>query len=223
MHNNEIDRITLEGLKESERRNEIFADQAKLRIWDAIDKPKTRKIANWWLVSAMAAAVSFFIVSTFLFLKLETQKKELNALQSYVNGEISAKGSTYEKVLTEVEEIIDKKPLAIKEPTPIEKVEKTIQQVQFNNLKELAEASIEISDPIISESNLSIVILPKPEIEIPEILHQELSTQVVQSPELDEETFHEPKSKKPRKLKFKIGNGSKVHDYQNTYAFNIKL
>ncbi|WP_373493727.1 hypothetical protein [Aquiflexum sp.] len=219
MNNTEIDEIIIKGLKESEMRNEIFVNQAKPRVWDAIGKPKNRKTVNWWFVSAMAAAISFFFVSTFLFLKLESQKKELIALKTFVSNEISSKGSTFEMVLPLEKPIIDKKPSAIQESILIAKSEKTISQIR-NPEREMDEG-IETSEPIFSESNLTLMIVPNLEIGIPEMFLQEMNPLVVQIPELIEET--KPKSKKQAKLRLKFGYGSKDHDYQNTYALNIKL
>ncbi|WP_373522139.1 hypothetical protein [Aquiflexum sp.] len=221
MSTNKIDEIIINGLKESERRNEILAKEAKPRVWDAIVKPNSRKTVNWWFVSAMAAAISMFLISTFLFLKLESQKKELFELQTYVRNEISPKESTYVMVLPAEEQIIEKKPTIIQESIPIVKNVKIISETK-NREREVDEG-VEVFSPIISKPNLALLTLSKPEIDLPEIFDLELNPKVAHIPELIKETFIEPKQKKQTKLRLKFGNGNIDHDYQNTYALNIRL
>ncbi len=223
MHYHDIDEIIKKSLQESERKNEIFADQAKSRIWDAIEMSKNRKKIHWGFALALAAAVTFFLISTFLFLKLESKKEEILSLQTFVNTKIQTIAPLPNMNNPETEQKPEKIPKEIQETLPAAKREKAIQNSHIEYFTELvAMETIKIAPESILLDE-AIVTRSIPEIEVPEIVPEEMKEEIAPRLEVREATQTKQKSKSKGRIKLKIGNNNKAFNNQNSLALNIKL
>jgi hypothetical protein len=222
MHFNEIDELIKKGLQETERKSENLAMEAKLRIWDTIEKPK--KKSSWYLgfVMAMAAAVALFLVSTFLFFQLESKKEELLAEKVNTPSETRPNIKTRENFPQDEAIKSETQTLVINEPVPEMKKQKGVSQSQSQKAVEVKEeVGKQIPDIVLQD-------YPKAElkvsdIEIPEIDIAELKAELV-SPEENKEIHQsDPKTRTPAKLRFRFGNSEPAFNSNNSLALTIKL
>ncbi|WP_194776278.1 hypothetical protein [Pararhodonellum marinum] len=225
MHYPDLDEIFRKGSKEAETIEGKFADQAKDRVWDAIELPKCKSTVDWKFFSAMAAAVSFFLVSVFLFLKLETKEKELVAWQAKANLELSAMISQSDNQTTfgsesPKEKVHHEASSATKPFQRNEKLKTTHPKPKWEVV-----AVEEVEKPEVNAfsvpENLEVQAIPA--LEIPEFQSPDLITELVFSEAMQEEVTPSLKSKTERKIKFRIGNGSQANGHQNDLSLNIKL
>lgn len=224
MHLNEIDEIIKRGLQESERRFENYALDTKARIWEAIDKPKKKSGLYLGFVLAMAAAITLLLVSSFLFLRLQSKEKELVALQIDRNRESPSEVSGTEILKSDELVETDKAPTIIEEPISETKPEKSIQFVKRQNLAKAIDK--EIINEVYPEIDLpmeSLVIVPYSEIEIPEILPLVSKAELLLSHQEKEETPKDPVIKKQSKLRFRFGSNSQTFNSGKSLALNIKF
>ena len=223
MHFNEIDEIIRKGLQANERNAENHAMKAKLRIWDAIEKPKKKSSWNLRFVLATAAALCFFLVSTFLFLKLRSKQEELHLLRTAVNQGMPTI-ELQENKLKEVEkniagmhhEVVEEKVFLAKkvETTPRHQRQKTTQ---------IIDSEVDLPEPEVAQFIRKESIIAEAEIQIPETYITELKAELVPTLELKEETPIETKPKTQSKLRFRIGNSGHTLNSGNSLALNIKL
>lgn len=222
MHFNEIDDILKKSLLESGKRNEAYAEDAKLRVWDSIQKPKKKSGLNWPFVLALAAAISFFLVSTFLVLRLQSKQEEFLALQLSLRQESMTIAQQPNRVEKEKAELEEKKPTEIKKAVsalPVNSKHKDYNQAP----EKVTEAKQEETHPEIPVLFETIVKIQVPEIVIPEIDTNELKADL-DSPsglQVDIPVTSQPKSK--AKLRFRFGNMNPTINSGNSLALSIKL
>lgn len=215
----DIDEIIKNGLYESERRNELQALQAKSRIWNTVVKPKKKPAVHWGFVTALAASLALFLISTLLFLKLESQQKELEDLRAFAIQEIQ-----YPEGFEELASIEPEPEEEEVQPALLErknKKENAVYIPQKSNLKRIyqEEISFNISKP---KPNLEeVVIEVKPEILNIDIFITESKAELNHTNEKNEVAQPVPKTK--GKLKFKFGNSSYAYHHQSSTGLTIKL
>lgn len=222
MHFNEIDDILKKNLIESEKRIEAYAEDAKLRVWDSIQKPKKKMELNRPFVLAMAAAISLFLVSTLLFLRLQSKQEEFLALQHSLKQEpmaIAQQPKSNDQDKAEQEET---KPTEIKKAVtalPVKNKPKEYNQAPAK----VQDVITEVTDPETQIFFETIVKIPVPEIVIPEIETDEPKADLESLSELqaDIRTSSQPKSK--AKLRFRFGNSEPSYNSNNSLALTIKL
>jgi hypothetical protein len=219
---NDLDEIIKKGIKESENRNEFHILQAQSRIWEAIELPKKTKTIHWGFVFAIAASLSLFIISTILFLKLDSQQKELESLQAYLKEEKSSieVQRTIAAIKSEPER--EQEPITIPETVPILKPKEN-SPLAFTTKTEEKEVDSKNIDEELNSIPEVIVIGPELELVIPEIAFNPFTAELIILQDGKKEFPSEPRPKTQRKLKIKFGNSNHVLDQQNSLAFNIKL
>jgi hypothetical protein len=224
MHFNEIDEIIKRGLQESERKSENYALAAKERIWESIEKPKKKSGLLLGFVLAMAAAFTLLLVSTFLFLKLQSKEKEFFALQIDRNRESPSEVSGTEIFKSDELVEAEKIPIIIEEPISETKPEKSNQVVKKQNLaKAIEKEIINEAYPEIDFSTEILAMVPYPEIEIPENIPLESKAELLLSHQEKEETPKDPLIKKQSKLRFRFGSNSQTFNSGKSLALNIKF
>ncbi len=220
-----IDDIIKRGFKESERQNELIVNRSKSRVWNAIEKPKKPKYHHWGFVTAMAASVSLFLISVFLFYQLDLKQKELNAVHAQIPRGIPPIESTDdnpfsdEKASTNLE--IEREVLP--EPMPTDKNAKLPPQVYDTNLEELTNKKGNnrqlIPLPIVE----TIVMDFKTEMIFPEFGPPEMKEGLMMSGPSAYKMPTAKISKKQGKLKIRIGNGRQANSPHHSLALNLKL
>jgi hypothetical protein len=223
MHFNEIDEIIKKGLQETEKRSENHAMEAKLRIWDAIEKPKKKSGRNLGFVLAMAAAVSFFLVSTSLFLKLQSKQEELVALKINASTETQPDIKTGESFPQDESTKSETKTIVMAEPVPELKKEKSNSQPPTQINEEVNEEAAGESVPKIVIQDFPISELQESEIGGPVIDIAELKAELISPEETKEENHAIPKTKNAAKIRFRFGNSEPSYNSNNSLALNIKL
>jgi hypothetical protein len=223
MHFNEIDEILKKSLQDSERKSDDFAMEAQHRIWESIEKPRKQSGLYWGFVLAMAAAVLFFLISTFLFLKLQSKQEELVALKTVTSSENRADKITGETV---------EKYKAIKSENQSIVLNKQVPELKkdINSSRQHIQINKEVKEKAVEESAAEIVILDYPitelkvsDIEIPEIDITELKAELISPEEIKEENQAYPKTKTPSKIRFRFGNSEPSYNSNNSLALTIKL
>ncbi len=222
----DIDELIKRGIDESEAKNEFHLLQAKSRIWDSIELPKRKNTVHWGFAISLAACLTLFIISTLLFLKLESQKEELAALQAYVKEEKA--------------HLEEPTTIAIIEPKPpVEKVEEqqlnpipvNVSQTNTPSTNRLS-LHTELEEESGDADNADIVQIGDVEmiaatsqldIDIPEITFNPVTTELHIPDEMIEKTISETKPKTQGKFRFRFGANSNAIDQQNTLSLNIKL
>lgn len=217
MQLNDIDNLFKRGIAEAENRHEAQLMEAKPRIWEAIEKPRSKKRTHWLLITSMAAAFSMFAIASILFLKLETKQSELEMLQAMVDIHIPSETGkdNIGPFAPKPENVADSETESPPAPP------KNLIRVVENNIgNKLEKAVSEKPEPIVP------VDTPKTE------LIAEMDPIITLTKEIDiEPIITEPLSKEnsitsrqKKKLKLRIGNGtSGYHEGQNALALNIKL
>ncbi|MCR9014865.1 hypothetical protein [Aquiflexum gelatinilyticum] len=223
MHLNEIDEIIKRSLQDSERKSDDFAMEAKLRIWEAIEKPKKKSGLYWGLVLAMAAAVSFFLISTFLFLKLQSKQEELVALRTNTSTETQPDIKTSESLPIDETTKSETQTIVMNEPVPDLKREKSNSQQKTPVKKQVKEDAAEATVPEIAIPHDSVTEMPTSDIEIPEVEIAELKAELISSDETKEENQAIPKTKTPSKIRFRFGNSEPSYNSNNSLALTIKF
>lgn len=223
MHLNEIDEIIKRSLQDSERKSDDFAMEAKLRIWESIEKPKKKSGLYWGLVLAMAAAVSFFLISTLLFFKLQSKQEELFALQQIGNQQPAMASLPIESLIQD-ENILEEKI-----PEFMGKQFNEVQNGQLiadENRKNLNQVMVEKAGeplPEISLHSQMVVENPEPEIVFPEMETTESAAKLISSQEIEAENPVESNPKSQKKLRLRFGNKNLNFNSGNSLALKIKL
>lgn len=222
MHFNEIDDILKKSLIEAEKRNEAYAEDAKLRVWDSIQKPKKKMGLNRPFVLALAAAISLFLVSTFLFLRLQSKQEEFLALQHSLKQEPITIAQQPERKDPDKAEQEETKPTEIKKAVsalPVKSKSKEYNQAPAK----VQEGKSEVTDPETPIFFETTVKIPVPEIVIPEVETTEPISDLDSPSGLQAEipAFTQPKSK--AKLRFRFGNMNPTYNSENSLALSIKL
>lgn len=224
MNSSEIDEIIKKGLKETEKRSEDFATASKPRVWDAIEMPRRRNGFRLGFVLAMAAAVSLFLVSTILFLKLQSQQRELLALQSTVKPELETDFKEKESAVRiektaetanpkETEEPIQ--PNNINEKAPLNKIRKPKKPIEA----EITKPDLEPL-PLLATAIVTNPVFEVTETELPkEALVANLET----APDPQEEHPTPSPTKTQTKLRLRFGTGGQSFNSGNSLALHIKL
>lgn len=218
-----IDEIIKRGLQDSEKKYEDYAKEAKLRVWDSIEKPKRKP--GWYLgfALAMAAAVSFFLVAVFLFLKLQSKQEELIALKENTTTQTKPEKQTHESIPQNEAIESENQPIVMNEQVPELKKQKIIFEKQTQiKMVGLEDVAAEMS-PRIAFQDYAIAELNVPDIEVPEIKTVELET-VLPSPEKNKVVYQSgPIPKKTAKIRFRIGNREPSYNANKSLALTIKL
>ncbi len=223
MQFNNIDEIIKTGLYASEKRDGLQALQAKSRIWNAIDKPKRKTAVHWGFVSALAASLTLFIISTFLFLKLESQEKEVKALQALVSQEKHTVETIEEISQNETESVLEEFPIAIPE-VPSAALDETSPPIAHHLLSaQPLEEEIKTKDPEMNPNQEVIELEKIPEMEVTEILNPEFVAELNPPLESMNEPESGPQNKSKSKLRFRFGNRSNANSPNKSLAVNIKL
>jgi hypothetical protein len=223
MHLNEIDEIIKRSLQDSERKFDGYAMEAKLRIWESIEKPKKKSGLYWGLVLAMAAAVSFFLISTFLFFKLQSKQEELFAMRKNTSSEIKLEIKTSESLPQDGSTESETHIIVKNEPVPELKREKSNSQQKTSIKEQVKEDASEATVPEIVIPEYPITELQAYEIEIPKIEIAELKPELISPEEIKEENQAIPKTKTPSKIRFRFGNSEPSYNSNNSLALNIKF
>jgi hypothetical protein len=223
MHYDEIDELIKRSLQETGRRSENHAMDAKLRVWDAIEKPKNKKGIHIGFVMAMAAAVTFFLVSTFLFFRLESKQNELIALKASVKTEIPTK--TFQNEIPKQEEkqvaAIDTERIA--KSTQEAKIEEVLVKKQSQNIAEVIDLKETEPLPEVIFPMEKAVAFPEADLQIISTLINELKADLDSPIEIKEENLNKPKSKTKNKLRLRFGSSNPNYNPGNSLALNIKL
>lgn len=224
MNLNEIDQIVIKGMKEAEKRNEIAANEAKLRVWDTIDTPKNNKVVHWWLVSSIAAAVSLLLIASIIFLPLVPQKEENIASKIQIGHKIPQVFSNNEKSVHEEKQRLEHQ--VIDKNLPPEQASSALIESSKDDVVDLEEEggkSAEILEILHIPSSKNMLALAKTTTNIPKKIHQQLVAKSALPKEERNETISETQPKQAIQLKFKIGNSTKPDRNQNALALSIKL
>lgn len=225
----DIDELIKRGIDEVEAKNEFQLLQAKSRIWESIDLPKRKNTVHWGFAIALAACLTLFVISTLLFLKLESQKEELAALQAYVKEEKAPLEQPTTIASIESEQHVEENEKSEKQQST--QIAETVSQEntditnQTSLQMELEEKSgdAENADAKLIADVEMIAAIPDLDIDIPEITFNPLTTELHLPDEVKEKTFSETKPKTQGKLRFRFGANSNAIDNQNTLSLNIKL
>lgn len=223
MHLNEIDEIIKRSLQDSERKSDDFAMEAKLRIWESIEKPKKKSGLYWGLVLAMAAAVSFFLISTFLFFKLQSKQEELFALQQIGNRQPAMANLPIESTIQ------DENLQEEKIPEFMSKQFNEVQKGQFiadENRKNLNQLMVEKAlEPLpeISLHSEMVVENLEPEIVFTEMETTESAAKLISPQEIEAENPVNSNPKSQKKLRLRFGNKNQNFNSGNSLALKIKL
>ncbi|MCS4434580.1 hypothetical protein [Aquiflexum gelatinilyticum] len=223
MHLNEIDEIIKRSLQDSERKSETHALEAKNRIWESIEKPRKKSGLYWGFVLAMAAAVSFFLISTFLFLKLQSKQEELVALRTNTSTETQPDLKTSESLPQDEATESETQTIVMNEPVPDLKREKNISQKQTPIKEQVKEDAAEEPVPEIAIPHNSVTELPTSETEIPEVEIAKLKAELISPEEIKEENQANPKTKTVSKIRFRFGNSDPSYNSNNSLALTIKF
>ena len=223
MHLNEIDEIIKRSLQDSERKSDDFAMEAKLRIWESIEKPKKKSSLYWGLVLAMAAAVSFFLISTLLFFKLQSKQEELFALKQIGNQQHSMANLPIESIIR------DENLQEEKIPEFMGKQFNEVKKGQFiadENRKNLNQVMVEKAlEPLpeISHHSQMVVENPEPGIVFPEMETTESAAKLISRQEIEAKNPVESNPKSQKKLRLRFGNKNQNFNSNNSLALKIKL
>ncbi|SHN07366.1 hypothetical protein SAMN04488057_10662 [Cyclobacterium lianum] len=219
---NSIDEIIKRGLLEAERRNDQVVNASKSRVWKGITKPKKSRALYWGLVTALAAAVTLFLVAVFLFLKLESQQKELNALQALVQQETPPNAADDDYLINQniSQYLRDRQNAGLPEPVPAANNKNPPPRVQSPELSispiEKVEQRIGIPLPTVERPVLELQLgtaMPKPVL-------RELNTEMLLPETKDNQNLMETK---PFKLKIRMGSSYPAQGQPQTLALNLKL
>lgn len=216
----EIDEGIRNGLLHTRKRDEIYASEAKQRIWATIEIKK--RTLSWGMLSAMAACVLLLLVCGVLFLKLDQQAEKLDEMTALIHVLKQNKpsyspdslGAQRPKPDTKVKPLVLKaKPLAFRP----EESDRHSSRREFHQ-------SIGGSKPI-SRPALS---LPGIEIAIPEIttagLAQTKAIPEKSTPQkLPYASLQEPGSKNNQKFRIRWGSIGHFPDKNQSLALQIKL
>lgn len=222
----DIDELIKRGIDESEAKNEFQLLQAKSRIWDSIDLPKRKNTVHWGFAIAVAACLTLFVISTLLFLKLESQKEEIAALQAYIKEEKAPLEQP--TTIANIESKIPVEETEEQQSIPIPGTTSHVNTSPTNQLSLQMELEEESGDAENADVKLianleMIAAIPQLDIEIPEISLNPLSTELHILDEIKVKTLSETKPKTQAKLRFKFGANSNAIKQQNTLSLNIKL
>lgn len=225
----DIDELIKMGIERSEAKNEFQLLQAKSRIWESIDLPKRKNTVHWAFAIALAACLTLFVISTLLFLKLESQNEEIAALQAYVKEEKAPLERPTTIASIESEQHVEENEKSEKQQST--QIAETVSQenTDITNQTSLQmELEEESGDAENADVNLfanleMIAAIPQLDIEIPEISLNPLSTELHILDEIKVKTLSETKPKTQAKLRFKFGANSNAIKQQNTLSLNIKL
>lgn len=223
MHLNEIDEIIKRSLQDSERKSNDFAMEAKLRIWEAIEKPKKKSGLYWGLVLAMAAAVSFFLISTFLFFKLQSKQEELFALQQIGNQQPAMANLPIESIIQDENFQEEKIPEFMGKQFNEVKKGQLIADENRKNLNQVMEEKAWEPLPEISLHSQMVVENPEPEIVFPEMGTTESAAKLISPQEIETENPVESNPKSQKKLRLRFGNKNQNFNSGNSLALKIKL
>ncbi|MBD3630828.1 hypothetical protein [Cyclobacterium sp.] len=222
MQPNNIDEIIKMGLQEAERRNDQVVNASKSRVWKGITKPKKSRALYWGLVTSLAAAVTLFLVAVFLFLKLESQQKELNALQALVRQETPPKVADDDYLINQniSQNLPDQQHAGLPEPVPAAENKNPPPRVQAPELSispiEKVEHRIGIPLPTVERPVLEFQLgtaMPNPVL-------RELTTEMLLPETNDYQNLMETK---PFKLKIRMGSSYPAQGQPQTLALNLKL
>lgn len=222
---NKIDEILKKGFRESERQNEHLADLSKERIWNAIEKPKKQLSLHWVFVTAIAASVSLFLISIFLFYKLDLKQNEIDALHAEELKGIPLIESTdnipFKDEKASINLIIEREELP--ELISTGKNSKFPPLDDNNNLEKLNLEKFNNRRLIAVPVNETSVLDFKTEMTISDFEPPVLKKlQFIATP--TEYTISpEAKSKKHGKMRIRIGNGSTAHSSHHSLALHFKL
>lgn len=223
MHINEIDEIIKRSLQDSERKSDDFAMEAKLRIWESIEKPKKKSGLYWGLVLAMAAAVSFFLISTLLFFKLQSKQEELFALQQIGHLQPAMANLPKESIIRDENFLEEKIPESMgKQFNEVQKGQLIADENRKNLNQVMVEKAIEPL-PEISLHSQMVVENPEPEIVFPEMETTESAAKLISSQEIEAENPVESNPKSQKKLRLRFGNKNLNFNSGNSLALKIKL
>lgn len=223
MHYDEIDEIIKRSFQETGRRSENHAMEAKLRVWDAIEKPKNKKGIHIGFVLAMAAAVSFFLVATFLFLRLESKQNELISLKVSVKTGIPTKSFQNEIPKQEEKQVAAIDTERIAKSTQEAKKEEVLVKNQSPNIAEVIDLKETELLPKVIFPTEKTVAFPEADLEISPPSINELKADLDSPIEIREENLIKPKSKTKNKLRFRFGSSNPNYNPRNSLALNIKL
>ena len=223
MHYKDIDEIIKRSFQESERKSDSYAMEAKLRVWDAIEKPRRKKGIYIGFVLAMAAAVSFFLVSTILFFRLESKQKELMALKASVKPEIPTKSFQNETLKQEEKQVAAINPERISESTREAKMEEVLVKKQSQSNTAVIDLKETVPLPEGIPPSEKTAKIPEVNLSIPENLIAELNPDLESPMEIREEETIQVKPKNQRKVRFRFGSSNPNFNSGNSLALNIKL
>lgn len=222
MHFNDIDELLKKGLLESSQYDELQTQKAKSRVWKAIEKPGKRQTIHWGFVSALAASITLFIICSVLYLKLESQQKLLEELQSYVQtpkqGVVEIPAVTFPDNQSDSQKVKELIPENSSVTMP-EKVNTRHKKPNVSNhhRNKVGDRNLEERIPE------RMTIIPKLELSLPEIAVEDLKTAFILAPESQEDTQAGLEPNNTKKLKIKLGNSRNAYAHSQSLALNIKL
>jgi len=218
-----IDEIYKKSLLRREAGNDSFAELAKERVWQAVNRPKQTRTTHWVVISSIAATLVLLMVSGILFLKLGQTQKELLALQEQIDTNIAVSTSPKaEKSTTEnpvgtpeeaPEEEVMEAPIAIPDKKPLSDPRDQLAEIKPEEppyVEPIQVGRMEVFDPHLALGRS----------EFPE----ELPIAELKSPEQNgEQASSHPNSRVKPKLRVGFGKGQHTQSTQHTLALNIKL
>jgi hypothetical protein len=218
IHN--IDELLKRAILESERKQDGPALESQQKVWDRIEKPKNDNKIPWLLVSSLAAAISLFLISTILYLKLDEAGKELMAIK-----EESFRVDIENKNI-EPEEIYPKKkgqsdPLDL--PTASFKLERKTSDLEDPTLTQFAGQEADKQGEFKDKASIRPLLAPvdRPQWTDPVLDIQPLIPEQKELYAMSEEK--KEKTGKPGKLKISFGAGTSDTFSQQNLAINLKL
>lgn len=223
MHLNEIDEIIKRSLQDSERKSDDFAMEAKLRVWEAIEKPKKKSGLYWGLVLAMAAAVSFFLISTLLFFKLQSKQEELFALKQIGNQQPAMANLPKESIIRDENFLEEKIPEFMgKQFNEVKKGQLIADENRKNLNQVMVEKALEPLPEISLHSEMVVENL-EPEIVFTEMETTESAAKLISPQEIEAENPVNSNPKSQKKLRLRFGNKNQNFNSGNSLALKIKL
>ncbi|MFC4874150.1 hypothetical protein [Negadavirga shengliensis] len=221
MQFNDIDEWIKKGLLQHSEHDKAHAQEAKSRVWAAIEKPRGKQSIHWGFVSALAASLSLFVICAILYLKLESRQEELSELQSQITSLRQSRWETPSIPLPDDrqappethESTFGVAPAPLAERKPI-----TPKSQKLGN-----HAAEERNDPPEVPAPETVTAIPVPEVNLPRIVLGDLKTELLLPEAIQAEPLPDIKPENNRKLKVKLGNNNIPHDHGHSLALNIKI